>query len=148
MNADRGGRPIELLLVEDNPADVRLTVEVFKDSRITNHISVVTDGVEAMDFLRKKGTYAGEARPDLVLLDLNLPRKDGREVLSELKADPELKTIPVIVLTTSDADQDVWKAYDSGVNSYITKPVDLDQFIRIFRTIEDFWLTIVKLPVR
>ena len=148
MSVAKSGRPIEILLVEDNPADVRLTVEVFKDSRITNHISVVTDGVEAMDFLRKKGNYAGVTRPDLVLLDLNLPRKDGREVLSEIKADPDLKTIPVIVLTTSDADQDVWKAYDSGVNSYITKPVDLDQFIRIFRTIEEFWLTIVKLPVR
>ena len=148
MSVAKSGRPIEILLVEDNPADVRLTVEVFKDSRITNHISVATDGEEALAFLQKQGKYADADRPDLILLDLNLPRKDGREVLSEIKADHDLKTIPVIVLTTSDADQDVWKAYDSGVNSYITKPVDLDQFIRIFRTIEEFWLTIVKLPVR
>lgn len=144
----RGGRPVEILLVEDNPADVRLTIEVFNDSRITNHISVVTDGEEAMDFLHKRGKYAGESRPDLILLDLNLPKKDGREVLSEIKADRGLKTIPVIVLTTSDAEQDVWRAYDSGVNSYITKPVDLEQFIKVFRSIEDFWLTIVKLPLR
>ncbi|HSQ77671.1 MAG TPA: response regulator [Nitrospirota bacterium] len=148
MSTHRNGRPIEILLVEDNPADVRLTIEVFKDSRITNHISVAMDGEEAMDFLHKRGKYAGEMRPDLVLLDLNLPKKDGREVLTEIKADQELKTIPIIVLTTSDADQDVWKAYDAGVNSYITKPVDLEQFIGIFRSIEDFWLTIVKLPTR
>ncbi len=148
MRRSQGGRAVEILLVEDNPADVRLTIEVFKDSRITNHISVVTDGEEALAFLRKKGKYVDEPRPDLVLLDLNLPKKDGREVLGEIKAAPELKTIPVIVLTTSDADQDVWKAYDSGVNSYITKPVDLEQFIGICRSIEDFWLTIVKLPTR
>lgn len=148
MSETRSGRPVEILLVEDNPADVRLTIEVFKDSRITNHISVVMDGEEALAFLHKRGKYADEIRPDLILLDLNLPKKDGREVLSEIKADAELKAIPIIVLTTSDADQDVWKAYDSGVNSYITKPVDLEQFIRIFRSIEDFWLTIVKLPVR
>ncbi len=148
MRNSRQGRPVEILLVEDNPADVRLTIEVFNDSRIMNHISAVTDGEEAMHFLHKRGKYAGESRPDLILLDLNLPKKDGREVLSEIKADPELKTIPVIVLTTSDADQDVCKAYDSGVNSYITKPVDLEQFIKVFRSIEDFWLTIVKLPLR
>ncbi len=148
MRDSRGARPVEILLVEDNPADVRLTIEVFKDSRITNHISVAADGEEALAFLQKKGKYADADRPDLIFLDLNLPRKDGREVLSEIKADPELKTIPVIVLTTSDADQDVWKAYNSGVNSYIKKPVDLEQFIRIFRSIEDFWLTIVKLPTR
>ncbi len=148
MRNSRGARPVEILLVEDNPADVRLTIEVFKDSRITNHISVAADGEEALAFLQKKGKYADADRPDLIFLDLNLPRKDGREVLSEIKADPELKTIPVIVLTTSDADQDVWKAYNSGVNSYIKKPVDLEQFIRIFRSIEDFWLTIVKLPTR
>ncbi len=148
MRRSQGGRAVEILLVEDNPADVRLTIEVFKDSRITNHISVVTDGEEALAFLRKRGKYVDEPRPDLVLLDLNLPKKDGREVLGEIKAAPELKTIPVIVLTTSDADQDVWKAYDSGVNSYITKPVDLEQFIGICRSIEDFWLTIVKLPTR
>ncbi len=148
MRNSRGGRPVEILLVEDNPADARLTIEVFNDSRTANHISVVTDGEEAMDFLHKRGKYAGESKPDLILLDLNLPKKDGREVLSEIKADRGLKTIPVIVLTTSDAEQDVWKAYDSGVNSYITKPVDLEQFIKVFRSIEDFWLTIVKLPLR
>jgi two-component system, chemotaxis family, response regulator Rcp1 len=148
MTETREGRPVEILLIEDNPADVRLTVEVFKDSRIVNHISVAADGEEALVFLQKRGKYSGADRPDLIILDLNLPRKDGREVLSEIKADPELKTIPIIVLTTSDADQDVWKAYNSGVNSYITKPVDLEQFIRIFRSIEDFWLTIVKLPTR
>ena len=148
MTETRGGRPVEILLVEDNPADVRLTIEVFKDSRITNHISVAMDGEEALAFLRKKGKYANENRPDLVLLDLNLPKKDGREVLAEIKADRELKAIPVIALTTSDADQDVWKAYDSGVNSYIKKPVDLDEFVSICRSIEDFWLTIVKLPTR
>ncbi len=148
MSVIRSGRPIEILLVEDNPADVRLTIEVFKDSRITNRISVAADGEEALAFLQKRGKHADEIRPDLILLDLNLPKKDGREVLSQIKADRELKTIPVIVLTTSDADQDVWKAYESGVNSYITKPVDLEQFIRIFRSIEDFWLTIVKLPAR
>ncbi len=148
MTHDTKGRPVEILLVEDNPADVRLTEEVFETCKITNHMHVVTDGEEALAFIRKKGSYAGKPRPDVVLLDLNLPKKDGREVLSEIKSDPELKTIPVIVLTTSDADQDVWKAYDSGVNSYITKPVDLKQFVDVCRSIEDFWLTIVKLPTR
>jgi two-component system, chemotaxis family, response regulator Rcp1 len=144
----RDKKPVEILLVEDNPADVRLTFEVFKDSRIENHISVAADGEEALDFLHRRGKYAGVGVPDLVLLDLNLPRKDGREVLAEIKADAGLRAIPVIVLTTSDADQDVWKAYSSGVNSYITKPVNLERFISIIRSIEDFWLEIVKLPSR
>ncbi len=148
MKTGPQGSVVEILLVEDNPADARLTLEVFKDSRITNHISVVHDGEEALAFLYRKGRYANEQRPDLVLLDLNLPKRDGREVLREIKADDDLKSIPVIALTTSDADQDVWNAYDFGVNSYITKPVDLDLFIGIFRSIEDFWLTIVKLPPR
>jgi len=148
MNVSSGGQPIEILLVEDNPADVRLTFEAFKDSRIANHISVVSDGEEAMKFLRKEGEYANAEQPDLVLLDLNLPKKDGREVLSEIKSDKDLRAIPVIVLTTSAADKDVWKAYDAGVNSYITKPVNLDKFIGIVRSIEDFWLEIVKLPTR
>ncbi len=148
MSTAQGGRPVEILLVEDNPADVRLTREVFESCKISNRMSVVTDGEEALAYLRKQGKYANQPAPDVVLLDLNLPKKDGREVLGEIKSDPKLKTIPVIVLTTSDADQDVWKAYDSGVNSYITKPVDLEQFMRIFRLIEDFWLTIVKLPPR
>ncbi len=148
MKTRHNGGPVEILLVEDNPADVRLTLEVFKDSRVTNHISVVTDGEEALAFLYRRGRYANEQKPDLVLLDLNLPKRDGREVLCEIKSDDELKTIPVIALTTSEADQDVRKAYDCGVNSYIKKPVDLDRFIDIFHSIEDFWLTIVKLPTR
>ncbi len=148
MIMTHAGKPVELLLVEDNPADVRLTQEVFESCKITNHMSVVTDGEEALAFLRKEGAYADGPRPDVVLLDLNLPKKDGREVLSEIKSDPELKIIPVIVLTTSDADQDVWKAYDAGVNSYIKKPVDLEQFIEVCRCIENFWLTIAKLPSR
>ncbi len=148
MTAAKSGSPIEILLVEDNPADVRLAIEVFKSGRVTNRISVAPDGEEAIRFLRRQGKYAGEPRPDLILLDLNLPKKDGREVLSEIKADPDLKSIPVIVLTTSDADQDVWKAYDAGVNSYITKPVDLNQFVKVCHGIEDFWLTVVKLPTR
>ena len=148
MNGYRSGQPIEILLVEDNPADVVLTLEAFKGGKIANNISVVSDGEEAMAYLRKEGAYVAVEKPDIVLLDLNLPKKDGREVLREIKSDPKLKTIPVIVLTTSDADQDVWRAYDAGVNSYITKPVDLTQFIKNVRTFEDFWLTIVKLPSR
>ncbi len=147
MRTPHTGKPVEILLVEDNPADVRLTQEVFRDSRITNNIYVVSDGEEALAFLRKKERYAEEPRPDIILLDLNLPKKDGRQVLAEIKTDQELKTIPVIVLTTSDADRDVRTAYEAGVNSYITKPVDLGQFVRIFHLSEDFWLTIVKLPM-
>jgi chemotaxis family two-component system response regulator Rcp1 len=148
MNEYRSGRPIEILLVEDNPADVVLTLEAFKGGKIANHISVVSDGEEAMAYLKKEGAYVAAERPDIVLLDLNLPKKDGREVLREIKSDPKLKAIPVIVLTTSDADQDVWRAYDAGVNSYLTKPVDLAQFIKNVRSFEDFWLAIVKLPSR
>lgn len=137
---------VEILLVEDNPGDVRLTQEVLRDGRIRNNMSVVKDGVDAISFLHQTGEYVGAPRPDIILLDLNLPKKDGREVLAEIKADPDLKNIPVVVLTTSSAEQDIFRSYDLHANCYITKPVDLDQFIRVIRSIEDFWLTIVKLP--
>jgi two-component system, chemotaxis family, response regulator Rcp1 len=140
------GNLIEILLVEDNPGDVRLVREVFKDAKVANNIHVAEDGVEAMAFLRKEGRFAGVVRPDLVLLDLNLPKKDGREVLTEIKTDDALKRIPVIVLTTSSAEEDIMKSYSEYANSYITKPINLSQFINVVRSIEDFWLTIVKLP--
>ena len=138
--------PIEILLVEDSPADVRLTVEALRDAKVRNHLHVAADGVEALDFLRREGAHVNAPRPDLILLDLNLPRKDGREVLEEVKADPTLRRIPVVVLTTSEAEQDILRSYDLHANCYIRKPVDLDQFITVVRSIEDFWLTIVKLP--
>ena len=140
-----GGRPVEILLVEDNPGDVRLTIEALRESKVRNHLSVARDGVEALAFLRREGGHAEAVRPDLILLDLNLPRKDGREVLAELKADPDLKTIPVVILTTSRAEQDVLRSYELQANCYISKPVDLDQFT-VVKSIEDFWLTIVTLP--
>jgi len=138
--------PIEILLIEDNPGDVRLTVEVFKEAKIHNNMNVMTDGIDAMAFLRQEGEYINAPRPDLILLDLNLPKKDGRELLAEIKADPALRRIPVVVLTTSRAEEDILKTYDLHVNAYITKPVDLEQFISIVKSIENFWLTIVKLP--
>ncbi len=137
---------VEILLVEDNPGDVRLTQEVLRDGKVRNNMSVVMDGVDAILFLQQTGEYAGSPRPDIILLDLNLPKKDGREVLAEIKADSNLKNIPVVVLTTSSAEQDILRSYDLHANCYITKPVDLDQFIRVMKSIEDFWLTIVKLP--
>lgn len=140
------GRPMEILLVEDNPGDVRLTQEALKDANLLHRLSVVPDGVEAMAFLHHEGTYAEAARPDLILLDLNLPRKDGREVLAEVKADEQLRRIPVVVLTTSSAEPDILKTYDLHANCYITKPVDLDQFGAIVKAIESFWFTVVKLP--
>jgi chemotaxis family two-component system response regulator Rcp1 len=140
------GDPIEILLVEDNPGDVRLTREALRDGKIFNNLYVARDGVEAMAFLRKTGQYARAPRPDLILLDLNLPRKDGHEVLAEVKTDETLRRIPVVILTTSQAEEDIIKTYDLHVNCYITKPVDLDQFVKIVKSIEDFWLTIVKLP--
>ena len=146
MVKEQDGRPVEILLVEDNPGDVRLTVEALEEAKVRNHLSVVGDGVEALAFLRRQGQYVDAPRPDLMLLDLNLPKKDGREVLAEVKADPDLRRIPVVVLTTSEAEQDILKTYNLHANCYITKPVDLDQFIQIVRTIEGFWLTIVKLP--
>ena len=138
--------PIQILLVEDNPGDVRLTREVLKDGRINNTLNVVGDGVEAMAFLRHEGEYADAKQQDLVLLDLNLPKKDGPEVLAEMKADPVLRRIPVIILTSSSAEIDILGAYDLHANCYITKPVDLDQFTKVVRSIEEFWLSIVKLP--
>jgi CheY-like chemotaxis protein len=139
-------REIEILLVEDNPGDARLTTEALKEARVRNKLTHIADGIEALALLRQQGKYAGAQRPDLILLDLNLPRKDGREVLAEIKADDRLKRIPVVILTTSQAEEDILKAYNLNANCYVSKPVDLDQFIRVVRTIKDFWLTIVKLP--
>jgi CheY-like chemotaxis protein len=146
MNIPTTDAPIEILLVEDNPGDVRLTQEAFKDGKVLNRLHVVEDGVEALAFLRRQGRYAGAIRPDIILLDLNLPRKDGQEVLAEIKADPDLRRIPVVVLTTSQAERDILKSYDLHANSYISKPVDLNQFLSVIRAIEDFWLTVVQLP--
>jgi two-component system, chemotaxis family, response regulator Rcp1 len=140
------GRPVEVLLVEDNPGDVRLTQEALKEGRVMVNLTVAADGVEAMEILNRKGPYKEKPRPDLILLDLNLPKKNGREVLLEIKADAELRRIPVIVMTTSKAEQDIHRAYNLNANCYITKPVDLDEFLHVVRSIEDFWLTIVTLP--
>jgi len=140
--------PIEILLVEDNPGDVRLAVEALKEAKVHNRLSTVADGEAALSFLKRKPPHTDAPRPDLILLDLNLPRKSGREVLAEIKADPDLKRIPVVILTTSQAEEDIVKAYNHSANCYITKPVDLDQFIKVVRSIEEFWLTIVKLPRR
>jgi CheY-like chemotaxis protein len=139
-------KPIEILLVEDNEGDARLTMEALRESKLCNELNVVTDGVEAMAYLRRTGAYVDAPRPDIILLDLNLPKKDGREVLAEMKEDLDLKHIPVVVLTTSEAEQDIIRSYELHANCYITKPVDLDSFIEIVRSIEDFWLTVVKLP--
>ncbi|HEX7467347.1 MAG TPA: response regulator [Methanobacterium sp.] len=140
------GNPIEILLVEDNPGDVRLVKEVFKDAKISNNMQVAADGEEAMLILRRESEYDDRNRPDLILLDLNLPKKDGREVLVDIKGDDDLKRIPVVILTTSKAQEDLIETYNNHANCYITKPVDLDQFIRVVKSIEDFWLSIVKLP--
>jgi chemotaxis family two-component system response regulator Rcp1 len=146
INGPSVGRPIEILLVEDNPGDVRLTVEGLKEGKVRNNLHVAKDGVEAMAFLHRQGDHARAVRPDLILLDLNLPRMDGREVLAEIKADSKLKTIPVVILTTSRAEQDVLRSYELQANCYITKPVDLEQFMTVVQSIENFWLTIVTLP--
>jgi CheY-like chemotaxis protein len=146
MSSQATGKAIEILLVEDNPGDVRLTVEALKEGKVLNHLSVAMDGTEALAFLRREGPYANAPRPDLVLLDLNLPKKDGREVLAEIKQDADLKRIPVVILTTSQAEQDILKTYDLHANCFITKPVDLDQFITVVKAVEDFWLTVVRLP--
>jgi two-component system, chemotaxis family, response regulator Rcp1 len=148
MTDARRTHPIEILLVEDNPGDVRLTREALKEGKVANHLHVAADGVEALAFLRREGRFADAVRPDVILLDLNLPRKDGREVLEEIKRDAGLRTIPVVVLTSSQAEQDVVRAYDLSANCYVTKPVDLDQFISVVRSIDDFWFSIVKLPPR
>ncbi|HEY9642332.1 MAG TPA: response regulator [Coleofasciculaceae cyanobacterium] len=137
---------IEILLVEDSPSDADLTIETFNESKILNRIYVTEDGVEALDFLYKRGKYRDVPRPDLILLDLNLPKKNGREVLEEIKSDPSLQTIPVVVLTTSAAEEDILRSYQLRANCYITKPVDLDQFIQIVKLISDFWFAAVRLP--
>src|SRR5688500_12975675 len=141
-----GGKALEILLVEDNPADVRLTQEAFRDGKIHNTLAGVKDGGEAMDYLHRRGKYADAVRPDLILLDLNLPRKDGREVLAEIKADSVLMHIPVVVLTTSKAEMDIVKTYNLHANCYVVKPVDFEQFIHVIRSIENFWLSAVTLP--
>lgn len=141
-------RPIEILMVEDNPGDVRLTQEALKGGKIWNEINVVCDGVAALDYLLRVPPYENAVRPDLVLLDLNLPRKDGREVLAAIKANPSLMTIPVVILTTSQAEEDVVRAYNLHANCYVTKPVDFEQFTRIVQAIEQFWLSVVSLPPR
>ncbi len=139
-------KPVEILLVEDNPADACLVVEVFKDFKVKNNIHLVVDGIAAMDFLNKKSEFENVPRPDLILLDLNLPRKDGREVLKEIKEDKKLRCIPVVILTTSSAKEDITKTYSNHANCYITKPVDFDHFLKVVQSIENFWLTVVKLP--
>ena len=144
--AENIGRPIEILMVEDNPGDVRLTREALNDAKVINNLHVADDGIEALNFLKRQGKYKDAIRPDLILLDLNLPKKDGREVLGEIKADPGLRQIPVVILTTSKAEEDILKTYDLHANCYITKPVDLEKFIEVISAIEDFWLSIVKLP--
>jgi CheY-like chemotaxis protein len=140
------GKTIEILLVEDNPGDVELVREALGEGKINNKLHVAADGVQAMQYLKGEGPHSGAACPDLVLLDLNLPKKNGREVLQEIKSDPELRFIPVVVLTSSKAEEDILKSYNLHANCYVTKPVDLDQFLRVVRSIEDFWLSVVKLP--
>lgn len=137
---------IDILLVEDNPGDIRLTQEALKESKVRNRLNIVNDGVEALDFLRQKAPFENAPRPDIILLDLNLPRKDGRAVLEEIKADADLRRIPVVILTTSDDEHDILRSYDLHANCYITKPLDLHQFASIVKTIENFWFQIVKLP--
>lgn len=146
MQTSKNVRPVQILLVEDNPGDVGLTIEALKEAKVLNKLTVVKDGIEALSLLRRQGQHAHAARPDLILLDLNLPKKDGREVLAEIKADDNLKRIPVIILTTSENEQDVVKSYNLHANCYITKPLDLDRFIKVVKSIEDFWLGIVVLP--
>ena len=146
MTGVGNGRSVEILLVEDSPGDVRLTKEALREAKVRNKLHVVNDGVEALAFLRRQGKYDAAPRPDVILLDLNLPRKDGREVLAEIKDDDDLRRIPVVILTTSQDERDILRAYDLHANCYITKPVDLDQFIAVIQSIESFWLTIVTLP--
>lgn len=137
---------IKVLMVEDNPGDVELTRQALEDSKLVNYLHAVSDGLEALDFLRKEGVYVNAPRPDLIFLDLNLPKKDGREVLAEIKSDPKLKHIPVVILTSSEAEIDILTSYQVHANCYVTKPVDLYQFIKVVKNIEEFWLTVVKLP--
>lgn len=146
MNTSSLVRPIEILLVEDSPSDADLTIETLSDSKVLNNLYVVEDGVEALAFLHRQGEYVNVPRPDLILLDLNLPRKDGREVLIDIKSNPELAAIPVVVLTTSAAEEDIVKSYQLRANCYVTKPVGLEEFVTIIKLIESFWLAAVKLP--
>jgi two-component system response regulator len=148
MTQSLSGRAIEVLLVEDDPGDVLMTKEAFEDYKLHNRLHVVNDGAEAMDFLRRQGEHTDAPRPDLVLLDLNLPRMDGREVLQAIKSDPELASIPVVVLTTSEAEEDVLRSYSLHANAYVTKPVDFERFIQVVRQIDDFFVTVVRLPTR
>jgi two-component system, chemotaxis family, response regulator Rcp1 len=145
-DTERQLRPIDILLVEDSPADVRLTREALKEAKVLNALHVVPDGIAALAFLRRQGQYASSPRPDLILLDLNLPKKDGREVLAEIKQDEDLKRIPVVVLTTSRAEEDIFRTYELHANAYVTKPVDLAQFLGVVRSLEEFWLAVVTLP--
>jgi CheY-like chemotaxis protein len=146
MSARKNGTPIEILLVEDSAGDVRLTREALRDAKVRNNLHVASDGIEATSFLRREGKHATACRPDLVLLDLNLPKKSGRSVLEEIKLDPNLKSIPVVILTTSAAEEDILRSYQLHANCYITKPVGLDQFLKVIKSIDNFWLSIVKLP--
>ena len=139
-------KAVEILLVEDNPGDVRLTIEALKESKIINNLNFVEDGIEAMSYLKKEDKYKGKSRPDLIILDLNLPKKDGREVLAEIKSDDSLKQIPVVILTTSEAEEDIIKTYELHANCYITKPVNMEQFIKVVKSVGDFWFSIVMLP--
>jgi CheY-like chemotaxis protein len=148
MKVGEESRPIEILLVEDNAGDVRLVKEALEENKFLNNLHVARDGVEAMKFLHKEGEYANAVRPDLILLDLNLPKKDGREVLAEVKVDEDLKRIPVVIMTISKAEEDILKTYNLHANCYITKPIDLDQFIKVVKSVENFWLAIVELPPR
>jgi two-component system, chemotaxis family, response regulator Rcp1 len=148
MSVEEQVRPIEILLVEDNPGDVRLTKEALRQNKVINHLSSVPDGQEALGFLRREGRYADAVRPDLIFLDLNLPRKDGRELLAEIKADLSLRCIPVVILTSSTAEEDILKTYNLHANCYVSKPVDLESFAAVVKSIEDFWVSIVRLPPR
>jgi two-component system, chemotaxis family, response regulator Rcp1 len=146
MHTSKNVRPVQILLVEDNPGDVGLTLEALKEATLPNKLTIVRNGIDALSLLRRQGQHAGAARPDLILLDLNLPKKDGRKVLAEIKADDNLKRIPVVILTTSEDDKDVLESYNLHANCYIVKPLDLDRFITVVKSIEDFWLRIVVLP--
>jgi two-component system response regulator len=146
MSLHPEGRPIEILLVDDDPGDTLITTEALQHSKVTNNLHTVANGEEALAFLRREGAYADAVRPDLVLLDLNLPRRDGREVLAEVKGDDDLRRIPVVVLTTSQAEEDIIRSYDLHANAYVTKPVDFDRFVEVVRSIDDFYFTIVRLP--
>jgi CheY-like chemotaxis protein len=145
MNLD-DGRPIEVLLVEDDEGDVLMTREALAEGKVLNRLHVVGDGVEALAFVRQEGSHADARRPDLILLDLNLPKKDGRQVLEEIKSDPDLRRIPVVVLTTSEAEEDVLRSYELYANAYVTKPVDFDRFVEVIRQIDDFFISVVRLP--